>query len=56
MSDPRQAPLYNTLNEFDFIVFVQLELEDVPYRVAGQCPPLYDLQTAALSECCDCCL
>ena len=36
MWDPRQDPLYNTLNEFDFIVFVQLE--NVPYRISGQCP------------------
>ena len=27
MSDLRRDPLYNTLNEFDFIVFVQLETE-----------------------------
>ena len=50
MWDPRQDPLYNTLNEFDFIVFVQLE--DVPYRVPGQCPHLYDLQTGLVSVVC----
>ena len=38
MSDPRQDPLYNTLNEFDFIVFVQLETELFHTEFSGQCP------------------
>ena len=48
MSDLRRDPLYNTLNEFDFIVFVQLE--NVPYRISGQCPhhPIHRLSDYCL--------
>ena len=40
MSDLRRDPLYNTLNEFDFIVFVQLEMFHIEFQVNVPVPRL----------------
>ena len=50
MSDLRRDPLYNTLNEFDFIVFVQLETElGSIQNFRSMSPPPY--HPAQISDC-----